>query len=102
LSKDERRYSVWVVPAYCRSRQGRVFRVLRSSEPLDADRVRYRLRAVPVGRDGDHDGGREVSREFDAALLLDKVRHGQAIPTPEETFEELWRQLQIDLDLGYG
>lgn len=76
--------------------------MLRSSEALDADRVRYCLRAVPIRPDGANDTGLEVSRELNAALLLDKVRFGQAIPTPEATFEDLWRQLKTELDLGYG
>ena len=82
-----------------------MFRVLRSSEPLDGQRVRYRLRAVPIRAPGaatDDDGqAREVSSELDADLLLDKLRFGQVVPTPEATFEALWQQLRIELDLGY-
>jgi len=81
-----------------------VFRVLRSSEPLDGQRVRYRLRAVPIRASGaatDDGQAREVSSELDADLLLDKLRFGQVVPTPEATFEALWQQLRIELDLGY-
>lgn len=86
------------MPAYCRSRAGRVFRLIRSSELLDGDTVRYRLTAVaiPSGE------STELSRDLDAATHRDKLSLGQAIPTPEATFEELWQQLQIDLDLGYA
>ena len=87
-----------MVPAYCRSRAGGVYRVIRASEALDASRVRYTLRAVPIFEDG-HEVV-EVTRELDSGIFLDKLRHGQAIPTPERTFEELWQQLRINLDLG--
>jgi hypothetical protein len=89
-----------VIPAYCRSREGRMFRVVRTSQLLAPDRVRYALRAVPVKQDGN--AGHEVAREVDASLVRDKIALRQAIPTPEETFEELWQQLRIDLDVHYG
>jgi hypothetical protein len=74
---------------------------VRSSESLGNNRVRYCLRAVPVHPDGENQPGPEVSCELDAALVLDKLRLGQAVPTPEATFEQLWQQLHIELDLGY-
>lgn len=88
-----------VVPAYCRSREGRVFRVLRSSALIAPDRVRYALRAVPVKPDGN--AGHEVAREFDTSLVRDKLALRQAIPTSEDTFESLWQQLRVDLDALY-
>ena len=90
-----------VVPPYCLSRQGRVFRLLRNSELVAPDRMRFALRAVPIKPDG-VDAGLEVTRELDAALVRDKIAHGQAIPTPEETFEQLWQRLRLDLDARYG
>ena len=90
-----------VVPPYCRSRQGRLFRVLRSSALVGPDRIRFALRAQPIGGDGT-DPGLERSREVDASFLRDKIAHGQAIPSPEVTFEELWQQLREDLDAHYG
>jgi len=90
-----------VVPPYCLSRQGRVFRLLRTSELIAPDRMRFALRAVPIKRDG-IDAGLEVTREMDAALVRDKITNGQAIPTPENTFEQLWQQLRQDLDAHYG
>jgi hypothetical protein len=69
---------------------------------LGDDRVRYCLRAVPVHPHGEREAGSEVSCELDAARLLDKLRLGQTVPTPEETFEQLWQQLRIELDLSYG
>jgi hypothetical protein len=63
------------------------------------DRVRYMLRAVPARQDGHP--GRVVARDFDTSLVRDKITHGQAIPTPEETFESLWQQLRLDLDAQY-
>jgi hypothetical protein len=90
-----------VVPPYCRSRQGRLFRVLRSSELVGPDRIRFTLRAQHIGADGS-DPGLELSREVDASFVRDKIAHGQAIPTPEVTFEELWQQLREDLDAHYG
>jgi hypothetical protein len=90
-----------VVPAYCRSREGRVFRLLRTSQLVAPDRMRFALRAVPIKANGE-DAGLEVARELDASLLRDKIARGQAIPTPEETFEQLWQQLRLDLDAHYG
>jgi hypothetical protein len=89
-----------VVPPYCLSRAGKVFRVLRSSEFVAPDRVRYALRAVPIRTDGDP--GLEATRELDTALVLDKLANRQKIPTPEETYEQLWQQLRLDLDRHYA
>jgi hypothetical protein len=89
------------VPAYCTSRQGKVFRVSRSSELVTPDRVRYALRAIPIFLRG-QDAVVEVAREYDTTLVRDKISLGQAIPTPEDTFEELWQQLRLDLDVGYS
>ena len=47
----------------------------------------------------DQSAGMEASRELDTSTLLDKIAHGQAVPTPEATFEELWNELRSDLDL---
>jgi hypothetical protein len=56
--------------------------------------MRYVLRATPLGADA---AAREASFEIDADLVRDKIRRGQAIPTPEETYEQLWQQLRLDL-----
>jgi hypothetical protein len=56
---------------------------------------------VPVASTGE-DSGLEATREFDASSVLDKVTNHQAVQTPEETFEQLWQQLQQELDLKYG
>ncbi|HEV7664054.1 MAG TPA: hypothetical protein VGQ62_11005 [Chloroflexota bacterium] len=88
-----------VVPAYCRSREGRVWRVLRSSALVAPDRVRFALRAVPVKQDGNP--GCEVAREFDTSSVREQIARRQAIPTPEETYESLWQQLRVDLDAQY-
>jgi len=90
-----------VVPPYCVSRDGKVFRLLRSSQFLAPDRMRYALRAVPITSNS-LDIGLEATREFDASSVLDKVVNHQAIQTPEETFEQLWQQLQQEVDLKYG
>ncbi len=84
-----------IVPAYGQSREGRVFRLLRSSQVIAPGRVRYALRAVPLKAGA----GFEASRELDASLVLDKLAHRQAIPTPENTFEDLWQQLRLDIDV---
>jgi hypothetical protein len=89
------------VPPYCTSRQGKVFRVTRSSELVAPDRVRYALRALPIVVHG-QEVAVEVAREYDTTLVRDKIALGQSIPTPEETFEELWQQLRVDLDVGYS
>jgi hypothetical protein len=84
------------VPPYCRSRAGRLFRLLRSSQLVAPDRVRFALRAQPLAQ-GDGEG-LERTRELDTGFVRDKIAHRQAIPTPEATFEELWQQLRQDLD----
>jgi hypothetical protein len=86
-----------VVPPYCCSRKGRVFRLLRSSELVGSDRIRFGLRAQPIAATGTN-CELERSLELEASLLLDKAAHGQAVPTPEATFETLWQQLRQDLD----
>ena len=78
-----------------------MFRLLRNSELIAPDRMRFALRAVPI-KPSSIDTGLEVTREVDAALVRDKIAHGQAIPTPEDTFEQLWQQLRLDLDARYG
>jgi hypothetical protein len=89
------------VPPYCLSRGGKVFRLLRSSQFVAPNRMRFALRAVPITSTG-VDCGLEAMREFDASSVLDKVTNHQAIPTPEETFEQLWQQLQQEVDLKYA
>jgi len=90
-----------VVPAYCRSSSGRVFRVLRSSQVVSPDRVRFTLRAQAINAsDGSNDV--ERARELDTELIRDKIAHRQAIPTPETTFEDLWQQLRVDIDARDG
>ena len=82
-----------MVPAYCRSRTGRVYRIQRFSQYVD-ERWRYVLRATAIGQSQ----GVEASLEIDPALMRDKLRNGQMVPTPEATFEQLWQQLRLDLD----
>jgi hypothetical protein len=65
------------------------------SEVVGPETMRYVLRATAVGRS---EGGLEASRDVDTALMRDKVRNGQVVPTPEEMFEQLWQQLRLDLD----
>ena len=89
-----------VVPPYCRSRSGKVFRVVRSSRVVAPDTTRYARRATPITPDAQA-RGLEASRDLDATTLLDKIANRQAVPTPEATFEELWAQLRIDLDFRY-
>lgn len=89
-----------VVPPYGRSRQGRLFRLLRSSQFVAPDRIRFALRAQPV-HSADGDPGVEVATELDAGFVRDKIAHGQAIPSPEVTFEQLWQRLSQDLDERY-
>jgi len=88
-----------VVPPYCTSRSGRVFRILRSSQLIAPDRVRLALRAQPLSG---HDVGLELTRELDTSFVRDKILHRQAIPTPESTLEQLWQQLRQDLEEHYG
>ena len=87
------------VPPYCKSRAGGVFRLQRFSERVAPDRVRYVLRATPVRRDPQANGV-EVARELDAEGVRDSIRLGQVIATPEDTYEQLWQQLRLDLDVG--
>jgi len=86
-----------VVPPYCRSKTGHVFRVLRSSRMVGPDRVRYCLRAQDVNPVSSSPVV-ERAREVDTSLLRDKIARHHVIPTPESTFEDLWQQLRVDLD----
>jgi hypothetical protein len=99
--RKRRKLQTLVVPPYCRSRSGKVFRLTRASEVIAPDRVRYELRATPI-KPGDSADALAATREVNAELLLDKLAHGQAVPTPEATFEDLWAQLRIELDLHYA
>jgi hypothetical protein len=65
------------------------------------DRVRYALRAEPI-KLGARVPGVELACEYDTSYVRDKLSLGQAIPTPEDTFEQLWQQLRLDLDIAYG
>jgi hypothetical protein len=85
-----------VVPPYCRSRSGRVFRIQRRSEPLDDHGRRYTLRATPI-RIGSVDG-HEATRELDQEQVRDKIHNRQIVPSPEDIFEQLWQQLRLELD----
>ena len=89
-----------VVPPYCQPQGGRVFRVLRSSALVAPDRMRFSLRATPI-LIGSDDAGLEVTREYFTSEVRDKIVNHQAIPTPEDTFEQLWQQLRLELDAHY-
>jgi hypothetical protein len=89
------------VPPYCQSRRGRVFRVLRSSVLVAPDRMRFALRATPI-LIGSDDAGLEVAREYVTSEVRDKIVNHQAIPTPENTFEQLWQELRLELDAHYA
>ena len=89
------------MPAYCRSSSGRVFRVLRSSQLVSPERVRFTLRAQAISA-SDSSSDVECAREVDAELIRDKIANRQAIPTPETTFEDLWQQLRRDIDARDG
>jgi hypothetical protein len=83
------------VPMYCRTRDGHVYRIQRSSDSVATDRVRYTLRAVPIRMDTQ---AFEATSEMATDLVRDKIRNRQIIPTPEATFEQLWQQLRLDID----
>jgi hypothetical protein len=76
-----------------------VYRLLRVSELVGGDRMRYALRAVPI-KPEKQTNALEVTCELETAILRDKIALGQTIPTPEDTFEQLWQQLRVDLDAG--
>jgi hypothetical protein len=78
-----------------------VFRVLRSSALVAPDRMRFALRAMPIAI-GSEDAGVEVAREYITSEVRDKIVNHQSVPTPEETFEQLWQQLRLELDTHYG
>ena len=63
--------------------------------------MRFILRAMPI-MVGSDDAGLEVVRDYIANEVRDKIVNHQAIPTPEDTFEQLWQQLQLELDTHYG
>ena len=86
-----------IVPGYYRSRQGRVFRVERAAEWLDPTTARYILRARPL-RSSNVQAWLETSCLIQADALRDSIHRGQVIATPEQTFEQLWQQLRVDLE----
>ena len=86
-----------MVPAYYRTPCGRVYRVHRVSQTIDAQRARYVLRAVPV-RAPDATHATEAVQDVDTESLRDRIRLRQVVPTPEQTYEQLWQQLRLDLD----
>ena len=89
------------MPPYCQTQRGRVYRVLRSSCLVAPDRMRFTLRAMPI-LIGSDDAGLEVAREYVTSEVRDKIVNHQAIPTPEQTFEQLWQQLRVELDTHYS
>jgi len=89
-----------VVPPYCQTQRGRVYRVLRSSCLVAPDRMRFTLRATPI-LIGSNDAGLEVAREYVTSEVRDKIVNHQAIPTPEDIYEQLWQQLRPELDAHY-
>ena len=87
------------VPAYYRSHRGRVFRVERAHEPATDGGARYVLRAfpvhpVPAARAPVAEAAEEVGTE----AVRDRIRLGQAVATPEQTFAQLWQRLRLDLE----
>jgi hypothetical protein len=56
--------------------------------------MRYVLRATPLN----NTPGKEAAKEIDAGQIREKISHRQIVPTPEETFEQLWQQLRLDID----
>jgi hypothetical protein len=83
------------VPQYCRTRDGRVYRIQRLSHSVDLDCVRYTLRAVPIRASL---ASYEASADLHTDVVRDKIRHRQIIATPEAIFEQLWQQLRLDID----
>jgi hypothetical protein len=74
-----------------------MFRVLRSSEMVAPDRVRFSLRARALNpRSAGED--LELVSEIDTAELRDKLANRHVILTPEATYEALWQQLRVALD----
>lgn len=89
-----------MVPAYYRSRRGRMFRVQRARVDLPDGRERFVLRAVPIRATT---GSRaepafETTHERSAEDLLDKLRRGHSLETPERAFESLWQRLRAEID----
>lgn len=86
------------VPAYYRSHHGRVFRVERVCYDLPDGGARYRLRAYAVDCGRANGGSVEVGEEIGLGAVRDRVRRGLAVPTSEQTFEQLWQRLRLELE----
>ena len=89
------------VPAYYRSRQGRMFRIQRASERLDDEGARYVLRAFAVRLDPPSipiAPAAEAACELSASALRDKLKLHHVVRTPEHTYEALWENLRLNLD----
>lgn len=79
-----------------------MFRLQRTCERSVDGGTRYVVRAFLV-RGGDDPFAQqapvaELGRDLNAELLADKLRHHQAVLTPEAIFEQLWQQLRLELD----
>ncbi len=75
-----------------------MFRVKRIHTPTEGG-VRYVLRALTIkGVENTAVAVAEVSHEVSAEAVREKIRLRQAVPTPEQCFEQLWQQLRLELD----
>jgi hypothetical protein len=87
------------VPAYYRSHHGHVFRVQRAHEPATNGGTRYVLRAFPLQPvPAERTPVAEAAEEVHAEDLRDRIRHGQAVTTAEQTFAHLWQRLRLELE----
>lgn len=86
------------VPAYYRTRRGRMFRIQRATEQADGG-SRFVLRAFAVQADanGATRPAAEVGQDVSLQDLRERIRR-RVVGTPEHTFEQLWQQLRADLE----
>ncbi len=90
---------VLTVPLYYRSRAGRVFRLQRRHEPAGNEGGRYGLCAFDVRRTPPAEQPvAQAWNESSADELREKLRLGHMIRTPEQSFEQLWQRMRMELE----
>jgi hypothetical protein len=115
------------VPLYYRSKHGHVFRLQRSRIELADGTARFVLRAIPIraiaarvtgegtpleavqvgegvagtsraDRTGEDVALLEAVQETRLEDVRDRIQRRHMVATPEQTFDQLWQRLRINLE----
>ena len=86
------------VPEYWRSPDNRLYRIRRERTALEGERGQvFTVRAVPLGGAGAPAEASSRLREVD---LREMVARGHQVPSPEQLFQDAFRQLTARLGRG--